>query len=124
MSAACPNRLTESTVKRMNEYFIVANSLAAPMVSDESKHYVEGRTPQSAMNKFLKAYRHWVGIYSANLYNNADEYHKGESATLHFRSNKAVLDNELQDETISWKAVKFGPNKGVVGVLSPPLTED
>ena len=73
----------------MNEYFIVANSNAAPVVSDESTHYVKGRFPRSAMNKFIKTYKHWCGLFAASLYESADAYHKDEGPLLCFRSWRA-----------------------------------
>jgi hypothetical protein len=62
----------------MNEYFIVANSRAAPFVSDQSTHFVAGDNPHKAIAEFARNYSHPCGLFAAELYENANSYHKGE----------------------------------------------
>lgn len=52
----------------MPEYFIRANSFAAPIVSDESEHYVEAETPEAALESFAAGYSHPAGLYAAVVY--------------------------------------------------------
>jgi hypothetical protein len=60
------------------EYFIRANSFAAPFVSDESTKHVTADTPGAALEKFAAGYKHPAGLYSARCYASADAMHKGE----------------------------------------------
>lgn len=72
-----------------HEFFIVANSNAAPMVSDESVHYVEAISPSVAMDIFREQYKHPLGLYSAAVYTKADDYHKAKEPLLQWLSDKA-----------------------------------
>ena len=77
------------TTENLNEYFVVANSFAAPLQSDESTHYVRGKTPEDALQRFANSYRHPAGLYAANLYADANAYHKHEKTLAKWRSNAA-----------------------------------
>lgn len=61
----------------MAEFFIRAESFAAPFVSDSSTRFVEAATPEAALELFAGAYRHPAGLYAADAYESADAYHKG-----------------------------------------------
>lgn len=74
----------------MPEYFVVANSKAAPFASDQSTTYVIGETPQEALRKFVMDYSHPCGLYSANLYESADAYHKSRPPLTRFRTPEAL----------------------------------
>lgn len=77
----------------MTEYFIVANSFAAPFVSDTSNTYVTADTPEDALYDFAEDYGHPFGLYSANAYASADDFHKGKEPLARWRSNKAQADS-------------------------------
>jgi len=62
----------------MNEYFIVANSFAAPFVSDTSRRWQRGENPSEALLIFVKEYMHPCGLFSAHLYKDANAESKGE----------------------------------------------
>ena len=62
----------------MKEYFIVANSFAAPFVSDTSMEFVKSSSPEKALEEFRELYSHPCGLYSAYCYNSSDSYHKGQ----------------------------------------------
>ncbi len=66
------------------EYFVVANSFAAPFVSDTSTSYIKGTSPENAMSRFIELYKHPAKLYAANLYKNADDYHKGKTPLAQF----------------------------------------
>ena len=72
------------------EYFVVANSFAAPIVSDTSTSYVKGVSPDDALSGFVESYKHVCGLYSANLYKSADDYHRGEKPLAKFRHSKCI----------------------------------
>lgn len=60
------------------EYFIVANSFAAPFVSDQSTGFQTALSPASALVDFAARYPHPWGLYAAEAYQSAEAYHKGE----------------------------------------------
>lgn len=74
----------------MPEYYVIGNSNDAPMCSDESKKFVNGTTPQEAMNNFIKHYDHPFGLYSAYLYKDANAYAKNERHLCEWLSEKAL----------------------------------
>lgn len=61
----------------MAEFFIRAESFAAPFVSDPSAKYVEAVSAKEALELFAGSYRHPAGLYAADAYASADAYHKG-----------------------------------------------
>jgi hypothetical protein len=73
----------------MPEFFIVANSFAAPFVSDESTHFVGADCAAEAMLDFIQTYDHPCGLFSANLYRDANAFHKKENPLHIFRSKEA-----------------------------------
>jgi len=88
----------------MKEYFVVANSFAAPFFSDLNERYVKGNNPEDAMQRFVKKYSHPCGLYSAVLFANADAYHKGEKSLCRFLCN---LELEKQRLTKNLKEFSF-----------------
>ncbi len=79
----------------MQEYFIIANSFAAPFCSDESRTYVTGQTPLIALQEFATRYSHPYGLYAAAAYKSADAYHKGEKPLAKWLSNKSRQDTTV-----------------------------
>jgi len=72
----------------MIEYFIVANSNAAPFCSDTTTDFINAENPKDALDDFVKKYDHPAGLYAANLYSSSDAYHKHETSILKFMSEK------------------------------------
>lgn len=77
----------------MPEFFIVANSNAAPFCSDQSTHYVEGPSPDAALVDFAADYSHPCGLYNAAAYYSADAFHKSERPASRWFSPKALRDH-------------------------------
>jgi hypothetical protein len=77
--------------KESKEYFVNANSFAAPFFSDMSNHFVKEASPKKAMLKFVKEYKHPCGLYAANLYKNSDDYHKGKDPLVRWVCNEALF---------------------------------
>lgn len=75
----------------MPEFFIVANSNAAPMVPDQSTYYQEAESSASAIERFVADYKHPFGLYSAAAYYSADEFHKGRPPAVRWLSHKALV---------------------------------
>lgn len=71
------------------EYFITANSFAAPFVSDTSDKFVVAETPRAALEQFAAAYTHPAGLYAAECYTDANAFKKGEKPLARWRSNHA-----------------------------------
>lgn len=76
----------------MPEFFIVANSNPAPMVSDQSTHYVEAPSPDTALLDFAGGYGHPFGLYNAAAYYSADDFHKSQRPGSRWFSPKALRD--------------------------------
>lgn len=74
----------------MEEYFIVANSFAAPFVSDTSEAWWNGTDPEDALLAFRKEYKHPAGLYCAYLYKDANDYKKKKQPLASFMSQEAL----------------------------------
>jgi hypothetical protein len=72
----------------VREFFIVANSFAAPFMSDQSTQHVTAESPVAALEKFAAEYTHPCGLYAAQCYRTADAYHKGKKAMAQWLSNR------------------------------------
>lgn len=79
----------------MPEYFIQANSFAAPFFSDTSYSFVEADDPRSALEKFSKEYSHPAGLFAANAYATADAFHKGEPYLAQWLCNAEIFKQEI-----------------------------
>ena len=82
----------------MSEWFVVANSFAAPFFSDTSEDYVEGETARDALKLFMEGYKHPFGLFAAVVYESADDYHKGRAPAARWTSNKAVAVEKIVKE--------------------------
>lgn len=69
------------------EYFIIANSFAAPFFSDTSEHWVEANSPKEALEKFADEYDHPCGLYAASCYQDANAKLKGVVPLAEWLSN-------------------------------------
>ncbi len=73
----------------MIEYFIRSYSFAYPFFSNEAFSYCLGEMPEDAIGKFRASYKHPAGLYSAEVYLNADAYHKKEKPLYTWLSKEA-----------------------------------
>lgn len=71
------------------EYFIVANSFAAPFFSDNSQKFQKANSPEKALEIYAKNYKHPCGLYAAVVYKDANAYHKGKKPLAKWLSNEA-----------------------------------
>lgn len=78
------------------EYFIRAQSFAAPFVSDTSTGFAVGETPADALEGYTAAYQHPAGLYSAGVWASANDYHKGREPLARWLSNHAAT---IEDKT-------------------------
>lgn len=77
-----------------SEYFIVANSFAAPFCSDTSEHYIEATSPVDALNALERNYKHPAGLYAAAVYSSHKAYTQGEKPLARYESNQLHAINE------------------------------
>ena len=82
----------------MREYFIIANSLAAPWFSDTSQKFVEAESPEEALDSFVGSYAHPYGLYAAVCYEDANARAKGDEPLARWLSPKARKDNSCEVE--------------------------
>ena len=95
----------------MAEYFIVSNSFAAPFFSDQGTGYVEGESPEDAMDQFVLGYNHPAGLYSANLYSSADSYHKGDKELLQWLCNHEIGKKEATKDIGGYSYLGHEPGR-------------
>ncbi|MFI5405108.1 MAG: hypothetical protein ACHQ1D_01205 [Nitrososphaerales archaeon] len=68
----------------------MANSFAAPVVSDTSKVWWNGQDPEDALTSFRKDYDHPCGLFCAYLYKDANAYSKNEKPLVTWYSKEAL----------------------------------
>ena len=90
------------------EYFIVANSFAAPVFSDTSEHFVVAQSPESALEQFAKDYKHPCGLYSAVCYADANAYHKCKKGLAKWLCNHEAEKQRLTGNR-SYSYLGHGP---------------
>ena len=73
----------------MPEYFVVANSNAAPFWSDTTKEFVEAASPEEALNAFVQTYSHPAGLFAAQVYRDANAYEKRDDPLVRWLSERA-----------------------------------
>ena len=95
----------------MSTFFIVANSFAAPLISDVSYHYVDADTPQGAVEAFLLTYSHPFKLYSAAVFSGADPYHRGEKPFLFWLSNHELARRAAVQNKPSYSYLGHCPGK-------------
>jgi len=77
----------------MKEYFIIANTFAAPFVSETIETFTKGKDAKDAMKNFIDGHKN--EIYSARGYKNADAFYKKEKPVVNYDCNKLLLLNSL-----------------------------
>src|SRR5690242_1346074 len=93
----------------MAEYFVAAESFAAPFVSDRSESYVTGDTPEEALKAFAEGYKHPAGLYSAALYANADAYHKSAPQLARWLCNHEIEKQKITKPLGAYSYLGHGP---------------
>jgi hypothetical protein len=91
------------------EFFIVANSFAAPFVSDQSTHYVKADSAADALDQFSRTYRHPAGLYAAICFASADDYHKDRPVLATWKSNHVIAMEEATKEKLGYSSLCHAP---------------
>jgi hypothetical protein len=81
-------------IKTLNEYFVVSRSFQAPLISDTIEEYVKGEDPRATLEMYAADYGHAAGLYAANLYRDADAYHRAEEPLAIWWCNKAIYQDK------------------------------
>lgn len=71
----------------MAEFFVKAQTFAAPFCSDELVRYIPGEDPVEAVEAWVESRPHPCGIYYAAVYANADDMHRGRKPLCEWKSN-------------------------------------
>lgn len=74
----------------MTEYFYTLRTFGAPFVGDDLNGYVEAESSSDAVNKVIAECTHPSGVFSLNIYADADAYHKELAPLAIWRSEKAL----------------------------------
>lgn len=96
------------------EFYIEANSFAAPFFSDRSIGYVSADSAAEALEKFASDYRHPAGLYAAAAYTGADARNKGEDPLARWLSNQAIYLEEVHKRPGAVMIRMDGPGKGEI----------
>lgn len=107
-------------MKECFEYFVVANSFAAPFFSDRSTDFAQGETPTLALLSFAETYSHPYGLYSAAIYGSANAYHKNKPALARWLSNHAIFMQDKISGTIKGIAPGKVEINGVIHIIENP----
>jgi len=94
------------------KFFITARSFAAPFFSDTSEEYVSAATPEQALEKFAARYDHPCGLFAAEAWRSADDYHQGKKFLAQWLSNRAAWDRKH----IKAPCTVLGKGPGIVEV--------
>jgi hypothetical protein len=95
----------------MQEFFIVANSFAAPFFSDQSTGFHTADSAVSALAGFANAYRHPSGLYSAAAYASADAYHKGAKSLARWLCHHEQAKQRLSKGLPGYSYCSHGPGR-------------
>lgn len=106
------------------EYFIVANSFAAPFVSDTSTSFVEADSAEKALALYVVQYSHPFGLYSATAFRSSDAYHKGEKPLAQWLCNLEITKQRAVGGSSSYQVRSRGTTEievdGVVHKVEDP----
>lgn len=93
----------------MTEYFIVAESFAAPFCSDSCERFVEAETPEIAINRFRDGYKHPAGLYAAVCFRDANARAKGEKPLAKWLCNHEIAKERLTKDVPAYIFSGHGP---------------
>ncbi len=96
-------------MKREKEFFIVANSFAAPFFSDMTTDFQKATSPGKALEEFAKRYKHPAGLFAAGVYASAEDYHKGEKPLAKWVCNHEIEKERLTKDKGSYSYFGHGP---------------
>jgi hypothetical protein len=106
------------------EFFIKANSFAAPFCSDTCERFIEADTAVAALERFALEYGHPYGLYAAAAYQSADAYHKNAAPLASWSCNHEIEKQRLTKDLGVFVYRGIAPGKfeidGVLHVVENP----
>jgi hypothetical protein len=97
------------------EYFIVANSFAAPFVSDRSEDFQEADSPEQALELFAARYRHPARLFAADCFASATDYHKHKPPLARWLCNREIALQDAVKGKASYVLQGVAPNRFKIG---------
>jgi hypothetical protein len=79
----------------MPEFFIVANSFAAPFMSDTSEHWISAASASHALRTLVEEYSHPFGLYAAVCYKDANAHSKNAKPLARWLCNHEIALRKL-----------------------------
>ena len=101
----------------MREYFITARSRTGRRSYDTSERYVEADSADKALRKFAREYSHPMGLYAAECWNGADDYHKRKTPLARWESNHLQALNRGTEDKSSYGYLGKGPGRQAGSVV-------
>lgn len=98
-------------MSKLREYFIKANSFAAPFFSDDSSSYQKGCNPDDALEQFAREYSHPAGLYAAACYESADAYHKNKKPLARWLCNHEAAKQKATEGRGSYSFLSERPGR-------------
>jgi hypothetical protein len=99
----------KKTVSKEKEFFVYSNSFAAPFFSDSDESFVKGKTAKEALNNYVKKYNHPCGLYAAQVYKDANAFHKGEKPLYTWLCNHEIEKLRVTKDKSSFSYLGHGP---------------
>lgn len=95
----------------MQEFFIDANSNAAPFFSDNVSKFVTANTPEEALLNFISSKPHPCGIYAAVAYKSSYAKMKGEKPIARWLCNFAIQKDKLTEGISAYGFTRFSDSE-------------
>lgn len=93
------------------EFFIVAESFAAPFCSDRSTEFVVAESPEAALERFAAEYKHPCGLYSATVFESAEAFHKNRDALARWLCNHEIEKQRIAEGLPGYSYRGEGPGR-------------
>ena len=93
------------------EYFIVANSFAAPFVSDQSESFEDAESPKKALESFVARYSHPARLFAADCYESATDFHKGKPPLARWLCNHEIALQKATKGKDCFSYTSLGPGR-------------
>jgi hypothetical protein len=93
------------------EYFIVANTFAAPFVSDRCEAFEEAESPEAALLAYVNRFSHPARLFAAAVYQSATDYHKDKGPLATWLCNHEIAKRKAVQGKKRYSCVSLGPGR-------------
>lgn len=94
-----------------DEFYVKANTFAAPFFSDTLDGFIEADSADEALIRFVADCDHPAGVYSAVAYDSADAERKGEKHLAQWLCNHEIEKQRLTNDLGAYSYLGHGPGK-------------